>query len=269
MKTRKTLGLSSAIASVYCLGLLSGCATSESGSESAAELADTEAVDETGDDAPVDENDTDADTEPGNDDGETGEVGETDDAGETGETGEVEGETDDGGETGGDTDGTTGGEEPPMAELDGDSEMNPAVHVQFRVTSPAPISVDTPLFNDEAIDTLGLQYQGEVSNPGDQYDFVVFNIVPGQVDPYINIFLDCGQPGLGPDSIRAHLFHEDGTLLDTIACGDDEQILLEDANSIDYLVRVEVRDGNEQFDTYSLEINGHCFQECNFQPYEG
>lgn len=265
MKTESASGLFSAIATVCCLAVVPACERSDSRSEPAGDLAGTESpVDEQDDDdGPVDENDTDGETdpEPEGDEAETGDV-----------EGETEGETDDGGETGGETEGAdTTGEEPPMAELDGDSEVNPAVRAQFRATSPAPISVDTPQFNDEAIDTQGLRYQGEVSNPGDQHDFVVFNIVPGQVDPYVRMFLDCGQPGLGSDSVRAQLFHEDGTLLDTVVCGDDEQeILLEGASSdLEYLVRIEVQDGSEQLDTYSLELNGYCFQGCGFRPYDG
>lgn len=59
-------------------------------------------------------------------------------------------------------------------------------------------------------------------------------------------------------------------MLDTVACGDDEQqILREGASSdIEFLVRVEVLHGSEQLDTYSLELNGYCFQGCEFQPYD-
>lgn len=265
MKTENASELLAAIATACCLGLLPGCATSDSDSRPKGDLADPHGTTGVHEDETSDDGETEVVPTSGDEGSETGHIAETDDS-----TGEVEGETDPGETTGGEDDGTTGGE-PPMAELDGDSEVNPAVRAQFRATSPAPVSVDGPLFNDDAIDTIGLQYQGEVSNPGDQHDFVVFNIVPGQVDPTIRMFLDCGQPGLGSDSVRAHLFHEDGTLLETVVCGDEEQpILLEDANSdIEYRVRVEVLDGTEQFDTYSLEIDGYCFQGCEFQPYGG
>ncbi len=273
MNTKNVSGLFAAITTACCLGLLSGCAGSDSDSRPAGNLADTEGEgdEQEDDDVPVDQDDTDAEPspDPQDDDSET-DGGET--GGVGGETGTEGGETgDEGDETDGETDGETTGDEPPMAELDGDSEVSPAVRAQFRATSPGPVSLDAPIFNDEAIDTRGLQYQGEVSNPGDQHDFVMFNIVPGQVDPYIHMLLDCGQPGLGSDSVRAHLFHEDGTLLDTVVCGDDEQqILLEGASSnTEYLVRIEVPGGREFFDTYSLEINGYCFQECSFQPYGG
>ena len=262
MKTESASGLFSAIVAVACLGVAPACASSDSTSEPAGGLAETEGPADGQEDDPVGENDTDAepDPEPVDDTGETGDV-----------DGETEGETDGGDETGGETTGgdTTGEEEPPMAELDGDSEVNPAVRAQFRATAAPPVSVDVPLFNDDAIDTRGLRYQGEVSNPGDQHDFVVFSIVPGEVDPSIGMLLHCGQPGLGSDSVRAHLFHEDGTVLETVVCGDDEQqILLEGASSdTEYLVRVEVLDGSELLDTYSLELDGYCFQGCEFQPY--
>lgn len=266
MKTESASGLFSAIVAVACLGVVPACASSDSTSEPAGGLAETEGPADGQEDDPVGENDTDAepDPEPVDDTGETGDV-----------DGETQGETDDGGETGGDTTGgeteggDTTGEEAPMAEFDGDSEVNPAVRAQFRATAAPPVSVDVPLFNDDAIDTRGLRYQGEVSNPGDQHDFVVFSIVPGEVDPSIGMLLHCGQPGLGSDSVRAHLFHEDGTLLETVVCGDDEQqILLEGASSdTQYLVRVEVLDGSELLDTYSLELDGYCFQGCEFQPY--
>lgn len=259
MKIERASGLFSAIAVVACLGLVPACATSDSTSAPGGGLAETSGAAGGQEGDPVGENDTDAELDP-------------EPVDETGETGDVAGETEDGGETGGDSTGgdSTGGE-PPMADLDGDSEVNPAVRAQFRVTAAPPVSVDVPLFNDSAIDTRGLRYEGEVSNPGDQHDFVVFSIVPGQVDPSIGVFIGCGQPGLGSDSVRAHLFHEDGTLLETVVCGDDEQqILLEAASSdTEYLVRVEVLDGSEQLDTYSLELNGYCFQGCDFQPYGG
>ncbi|MBL4688566.1 MAG: hypothetical protein JKY37_28520, partial [Nannocystaceae bacterium] len=162
-------------------------------------------------------------------------------------------------------------DDPQQAEADGDYQSNPAVLAQFRHTSPAPTSVDTPLFNEEAIDTKGLQYLGEVSNPGDQEDWIQFSIVPGDNDPVIGLFLDCDTPDLTPQSVRAHLLDANGDVLATVSCGDDEtMVTLHNASSLDdYFVRIEVMDGSEHFDAYTMEINAHCFGGCNYQPHEG
>ncbi len=158
-----------------------------------------------------------------------------------------------------------------MAEADGDFQDNPAVHAQFRYTSPAPLSVDAPLFNEQALDTKGLQYLGEVSNPGDQEDWVQFNIVPGQVDPTIGLSLDCDAPALVPQPLRAHLLDETGAVLETVSCGDDETMVTLDGASanLDYFVRVDVLEGSEHLGAYTLEIDAYCFQGCNYQAYQG
>lgn len=262
MKTNDLPNLFAAVTTACSLALLPACSDSGSDTRAPGDLAGMDGTDgEEGDEEPVESGEADTDPLSGADETDGGSTtgGEAD-----GSTGAADGETTSGEE------GDTTGELPPTAELDGDNEVNPAVRVQFRATSPGPISLDAPLFNDDAIDTQGLLYEGEVSNPGDAQDFVAFNIVPGQVDPYIGLALDCGTPGLGSDSVRAQLFDADGTLLETVVCGEDEQqVLLEGASAaIEYRVRVEVLEGSELFNTYALALNGYCFQACDFQPYE-
>ncbi|MEM6993701.1 MAG: hypothetical protein AAF721_24520, partial [Myxococcota bacterium] len=123
----------------------------------------------------------------------------------------------------------------------------------------------------DAIDTKGLQYSGEVSNPGDGEDWIQFNIVPGQNDPYIQLSLDCDHYDLNPQPLRAELIDEDGAVLETVVCGEDNvNVLLDGANSTkDYFVRIDILDGSEHFDAYTVSIDGYCFQECNYQPYAG
>lgn len=224
--------------------------------------------------------DTDGDTEePGETEGEDTEGEDTEEPGETEgddtEGGDTEGEDTEGEDTDGttgDTEGETGdstGEEIPEAPDDGDNPSDPAVYVQFRATSPGPISVDEALFNEDAIDTRGLQYLEQVSVPGDDLDVVDFRIVPGQVDPVIRVELECSNGGA--DRVRADILDEAGDVVDSVGCGDGEaNVLLDNASSQDvYQVQVYVRDGEPLLTDYTLSINGYCFQECNYMPYAG
>lgn len=169
------------------------------------------------------------------------------------------------------TDGGDTGLPPDQAPDDGDHAANPGVVVQFRNTAGAPVSVEGPLFDLEApIDTRGLQYIQEVSNPGDVEDFIAFNIVPGENDPVIEVELHCGSPELDPQPLRADVLDEDGAVIDTVICGDGpSMVLLEQASSLDeYQVVVYALEGMEHFDAYTLEIDAFCFQACTFQPYQ-
>lgn len=218
------------------------------GTDAGADTGDTGA--DTGADAPVGED--------------TGEM----DTGETGldpDTGEETG----GEETGGEETGEDTGEPPPpMAELDGDNAVNPAVIALFRATSGAPVTVDAPIEGQvDPLDVRGLEYVNAVSDPGDAADWVQFSIVPGQNDPTITITLDCDQAGLQPQPLRATLLDEDDAVLDTIICGEGPQnILLPNASSFDdYRVRVDLV-GADHFDAYSLQIDAFCFPTCDFVP---
>lgn len=194
------------------------------------------------------------DTDGGDTDGTTGDTeGE-----ETGETGDTEGE-----ETG------STGEAPPEAPDDGDNPSAPAVSVQFRATSPGPISVDEALFNEDPIDTRGLQYLEQLSVPGDDLDVVDFRIVPGQVDPVIRIELECDNGDA--TRVRAEVFDDAGDMVDSVGCGEGEaSVLLDNASSMDvYQVQVLVREGEPLLTNYTLSINGYCFQQCNYAPYAG
>jgi hypothetical protein len=189
-------------------------------------------------DAPVDEDTgedpTGADTEGDGDTGDTGEPPDTDDTGDT----EVE---------------------PPYG--DGDSSDLPAVVVQFRNTAGVPISVEGPLFNEDAIDTRGLQYLDAVGQTGDESDHLAFNIVPGEVDPTIRLLMECDD-----ETVRAEIRDESDALLGSALCGEGEQsILLRNAASFTEY-RIVVLGAAVEVD-YVMSLNAFCFQQCNYTPY--
>ena len=211
---------------------------------------------------------------PDTDDPAMGSTGTPDDEDVQPSTGDVDDET--GGETSGetgeveDTEGEATGETGdvlPEAPEDGDNPAEPALLVQFRATSPAPLAFDAPLFNPEAIDTRGAQYSNALSIPGDDLDVVDFQIVPGQVDPYVHIELACDASE--QNRVRARLLDDEGSLVDTILCGEGEvDVLLEDASSTDvHQLQVEVLDGAPLLVDYTLSVNGFCFQQCEYVPY--
>lgn len=246
---------------------LAACATGND------DMADAPGFSSDGTTGPADPADTDAQT--------TGITGTPDDEDPVASTGEVEGDTEDDGEdTDGPVDGETGdvedtdGEETgetgavlPEAPDDGDNPSEPALLLQFRNTSPAPLSFDAPLFNTDPIDTQGGQYSEAVSIPGDELDVIAFQIVPGQVDPYVGIELECDAPEQARP--RAHLYDDGGALLDTVSCGEGEvDVLLKAASSVDvYQVQVELLDGDPQLVHYTLSVDGFCFQQCDYAPY--
>ena len=156
----------------------------------------------------------------------------------------------------------------PEAEADGDSQIAPAVLVRFRNTAPAPISVDEPIFNEDPIQTTGLQYSNAISVPGDDTDVLQFEIVPGQVDPYVGFTLECDQDE--PGRVRADIHGPEG-LIDTIHCGDEDiNVLLPDASSNDdYQVEIHMTEGDPLYVNYTLSINAFCHQSCNYSPYAG
>jgi hypothetical protein len=190
----------------------------------------------------------------------TGELPATADTGEEQETdgGETETDPEPGTTDTGDTE-----DEPPFG--DGDSTDLPAVRAQFRVTAGGPVSVVGPLFNDEPIDTRGLQYEDAIAAGGDETDHLAFNIVPGEVDPTIRVRMECDV-----SSVRAEIRDEAGGLLGTALCNEEEQaILLTDASSLDEY-RVVIFDGVDQdvgAIAYSVSINAFCFQQCAYAPY--
>lgn len=185
------------------------------------------------------------------------------DAGTSG--GPVEPETDTDDELG-----TTGGPiEPPQAEPDGDGPADPAVSFQLRATAGAPVWVEGPLFNAEPLDIRGLRYSDAVSEPGDDLDVVQFRIVPGQVDPYVRFSLLCDAEAAG--RVFADIVRDGDELIDTLVCGDEQQaILLPNASSYDvYTVEVSITEGDPLLVPYTLDVDGFCFQGCEFAPYEG
>ena len=189
------------------------------------------------------------------------------DAGTTGEPIDPDTDTDT------DTDdelGTTGGPiEPPQAEPDGDGPNDPAVSFQLRATAGAPVWVEGPLFNAEPIDTRGLRYSDAVSEPGDDLDVVQFRIVPGQVDPYVRFSLLCDSEA--PGRVFADIVRDGDELIDTLVCGDEQQaILLPNASSYDvYTVEVSITEGDPLLVPYTLDVDGFCFQGCEYAPYDG
>lgn len=215
--------------------------------------------------------DTDAEAEEGSEDAgetETGAeptTGDPDDPTDADDTGDID--VTEGGDLEDEPDpdtGDTGDTEvdPPFG--DGDSTDLPAVRAQFRATAGAPVSVMGPLFNDEPIDTRGLQYEDAIAAGGDETDHLAFVIVPGEVDPTIRVRMECDVP-----SVRAEIRDETGDLLGTALCGEEEAILLPDASSMD-AYRVAILDAAAQDlgeIAYVLSINAFCFQQCNYAPY--
>ena len=273
MTTKHDIRFLGALTTLCGLLTLPACATGdemEPFGELGEAAGDTDAVDEMDENEPIDpdldDDDDDEPVEPGDDD---------DDDDEPVEPGDDDDDDDEPVEPGDDDDDEPPMDDPPVddppvdepeiAENDGDFMANPAVYAQFRSTAPAEVSFAEPQFNEDVIDTRGLQYIGEVSVPGDQEDWIQFNIIPGQVDPTITVSLDCGESDLSPQPVRADLLDEQGNVLDTIVCGNEEDVLLDDADGFDdYYVRIEMGDFGEHYDEYTLEIDAFCFQGCDF-----
>ncbi len=215
--------------------------------------------------------DEDAETEAsGDDDGSEG-GGPTDDRGDesTGdEAGTEDGATEDEGteEAGTDTTGAEDGTEDtggPALDDDGDSAVVPAVLAQFRATAGGPVSVDMPLFNDEPIDTRGVQYVGAIAADDDPTDHLRFSIVPGETDPYVRVTMECDDP-----LVRVRILRDDEEL-GAVLCGDDTtMVLLDGASSLDaFDVVVHGEDERMPVVDYVLSIDAFCFGGCDYQPY--
>jgi hypothetical protein len=247
-----------------CAGAEDADRHGDGASEDSSDDDDNDTLDPTAD-AETDDSVGESDGESGDgetDDGETSE-GETDD----GET--SEGETDDGetseGETGDGETGDTGNEDTGGSALpdDGDSLVDPAVLAQFRNTSPGPVAIDEPLFNEEAIDTRGVQYTGAIASDDDPSDHLRFSIVPGENDPYLRVTMECANP-----LVRAQILRDDEPI-DAVLCGEGEtMVLLDDASSLDVFdVVVYGEDDMLPVTDYVLSLDAFCFGGCNYQPY--
>ncbi len=162
-------------------------------------------------------------------------------------------------ETGAESSGTEDTGTPPFG--DGDSTDLPAVVVQFRVTSPGPVAIDGPLFNEDAIDTRGVRYTDAIAADGDATDHLRFTIVPGESDPYVRLTMVCAD-GL----VRAEIRDEDDAVLGMALCGAGQQsILLHGAiSTAPYHVVVSGADAQTE---YELSLDAYCFGGCNYQPY--
>ena len=150
-----------------------------------------------------------------------------------------------------------------MLEDDGDSTIAPAVIAQFRATSPGPVSIDAPLFNEDPIDTRGVQYLGAIADDDDPSDHLRFSIVPGQNDPYLRVTLECDDP-----QVRVEIARE-GEIFDTVPCGDGQtNVLLDDASSFDdFDVTIYSVALAQPATEYVLSLDGYCFQGCDYVPY--
>lgn len=206
------------------------------------------------------------------DDGDDGDDGTSGDDGTPPDPTDEWTEGGDDGSTGGDpgTDATgepaegTGEAPPPFG--DGDSSDLPALRLQFRVTAGAPIDVEGPLFNDDALDVRGARYTDVIDPLADATDHLEFNIVPGESDPYLRVTLTCDDP-----AVRAEIRDEGDALVGMANCGAGEvDVLLVGAGSTD-VYRVIVRAGVDDFETtdYSLALDAFCFGGCNYQPWGG
>lgn len=159
-----------------------------------------------------------------------------------------------------------------VAEDDGDSEVNAAVYAQFRNTAGAEVWVDTPLFNeDDVLDVQGLQYRNEVSNPGDETDWLAFELFHGDgATTTIDMTLECDPDDDDLSPVRVTLFDDDGSNLSPVLlCGETQSYAIDNSGgNTDHLVEIEARELTEgNFNSYILSINGYCFPECEYTEH--
>lgn len=161
-------------------------------------------------------------------------------------------------------------------EDDGDSEVNPGVWAQFRVTAGAPVWVDRMLFNeDDELDVKGIQLRNEIGEPDDPEDWLQFALVHGDAPTTtIQVSLECPvQLENGQDAAtiigRAEVLDLDGSLVDRILCDDTENVVItNEGGSTDHQIRVFAATTNPHYVRYELSVDAYCFQECNYQPFE-
>lgn len=163
----------------------------------------------------------------------------------------------------------------PLAD-DGDSEVDPGIWAQFRVTAGAPVWVDRMLFNeDDVLDVKGVQLRNEVGEPDDPEDWLQFRLVHGDGDTTtISVTLECSdqlEDGAPAATIigRAEVRDLDGTLVDLILCDDTESVVIDNVGgSTDHQIRVYAATSNDYYVRYVLSVNAYCFQQCDYQPLE-
>ncbi len=168
--------------------------------------------------------------------------------------------------TGDDTTGSTGER---VLEDDGDHQANPGVLVQFRPTAGAPISLDGPIFNDDALDVRGFQYLGQVSSDGDPEDWVEFSLVGGDTPTSFQFALECAPD---PDAqLRAEILDSEGSMVDVLLCGQDQGGVALDSDGLGdpFFARIYPVEGTPGVHDYTLSIHGYCAQNCEFAPYTG
>lgn len=155
-----------------------------------------------------------------------------------------------------------------FAEPDNDAASEPGLHVNFRgPTSPA-VWIDRALFNrTDPVRARAIQYRKEVSNPGNQRDWVTFNLLGNSSGSQgIRLTLDCGDDDA---PIRAVLRSSTGSMIRTINCGQSLRPSLPAPG--DYLIEVgqSVNNPNLFYSTYQLTVEQTCPPSgCNFQPFE-
>jgi hypothetical protein len=163
----------------------------------------------------------------------------------------------------------------PLAD-DGDSEVDPGIWAQFRVTAGAPVWVDRMLFNeDDVLDVKGIELRNEVGEPDDPEDWLQFGLVHGDSDTTtISVTLECSvqlEDGAPPATIigRAEVRDLDGDVVDLILCGDTESVVIDNlGGSTDHQIRVYAATSNDYYVRYVLSVNAYCFQQCDYQPLE-
>lgn len=154
---------------------------------------------------------------------------------------------------------------------DADSSIAPALYVQFRPTSGAPLSTDQPQFNAEPWDVKGVRYVNAISNPGDDADYLTFDLTGGEsASQTIEVTFDCGAVSADASPIRATLTDPDGTRLRVMTCGNPPyRIGIPTDGTMDgYLVAIEPTFPNEiYYVEYELSIDAFCTGECVYTPF--
>ncbi len=154
---------------------------------------------------------------------------------------------------------------------DGDSEIKPAVFVHFNPSGTQPYSFDGPLFNEEVIRARGMQYNNTVGDPGDPLDHLRFTQQPGDnTTRTLQLDLDCVVAEGSDAGVRVTVHSQDDeNMMPQLNCGDSRTLTIP-ANSATYWYRVTIEESGTAptLVKYSLSINSHCFQSCEFIPYE-
>lgn len=159
-----------------------------------------------------------------------------------------------------------------LAEEDGDSWVAPAVLARFTPTASQQPWLSEPLFNTTALLVRGLSYRNDLSNPGDRFDFVEFEIATSDAPTAtLKAELDCGVYAANPSPIRAEVWNPSGDLVRSFNCNSGEVVVTmpnTGGTLRDYRVQISHLDpAVEYYVAYELNLNAFCFPGCNYQPY--